>query len=54
MDMSPWKCGECGCQQIAFDLAVCPQCGAPKTEPEPEPAAEPSPAAAKKTATAKE
>lgn len=49
MDMSPWQCGECECQNIAYELAACPQCGAPKQKPEtPAPAA----AARKKGAAA--
>lgn len=45
MDRSPWVCGACGCQGIAFELAVCPQCDTPK--------AQQSAAAGKKTAAAK-
>lgn len=33
--MSMWKCGECGCQNIAYGLQACPQCDAPKAEPAP-------------------
>ena len=44
MDRSPWLCGECGCQAIAFEIPVCPQCGSPKAQ---------EAAAGKKTAAAK-
>lgn len=45
MDRSPWVCSACGCQGIAFELAVCPQCDAPK--------ALEAPATAKKAGAAK-
>lgn len=28
-----WNCEQCGCQAIAGDLASCPMCGDPRTDP---------------------
>lgn len=32
-----WNCGNCGCQNIAPDVADCPQCFTPRAQGQPEP-----------------